>query len=210
MDKIETSTGARRARLSGSERRARILDAATRLFSERGYHAVSMEEIANAAGSWKAVVYDHFASKVELYVALLESFRDQLLIATASSWSEGDGRETRLRAALEAFFVFVEQRPDAVRLLFLETPGEPELASASARVQTGATIALARTLAGDPALLPGAHGREQKLEMLAAMIKGAVHALAAWWREHPAIPRSEIVDQAVRLIWDGLGDQYRT
>ncbi len=167
-----------------------------------------MEEIAEAAETWKAVVYDHFPSKVELYVALLESFRDQLLVATASASTDEHGREARLRASFEAFFVFVEERPDAVRLLFLETPGEPELARVSARVQSGATKGIAKVLASDPALLGTAVDREQTIEMLAAMIKGAVHALAAWWREHPAIPRSAIVEQATQIIWGGIGDLY--
>ncbi len=208
MNVTDIPSRQRRPRLSGTERRAKILAAATRLFAERGYHAVSMEEIAEAAGSWKAVVYDHFPSKVELYVALLESFRDQLLVATASASTEGHGREARLRASFEAFFVFVEERPDAVRLLFLETPGEPELARAHAGVQSGAALAIAKTLASDPALLSAESGRGQALEMLATMIKGAVHALAAWWREHPAIPRPEIVEQATRLVWGGVEELY--
>ena len=165
-----------------------------------------MEEIAATAGSWKAVVYDYFPSKVELYVALLESFRIELLAATATCAQARDsGGRRAWRASFEAFFVFVEERPDAVRLLFLETPGEPELAAASSRVQSGAAMAIAKMLASDPALLSAESDRGQGLEMLATMIKGAVHALAAWWREHPpTVPCSAIVEQATRLIWAGI------
>lgn len=198
----------RRQRLSGAERRAKILEAATRLFSERGYHAVSMEQIAEAAGSWKAVVYDHFPSKVDLYVALLESFRDQLLEAGAKASTEEQEPETRLRESLDAFFQFVEEHPDAARLLFLETPGEPELAQASARVQAGAAAGIARLLASDPALLTGERDREQTLQIVAEMIKGAAHALATWWREHPHVSRNTIVDRATRLISGGINDLY--
>lgn len=198
----------RRQRLSGAERRAKILEAATRLFSERGYHAVSMEQIAEAAGSWKAVVYDHFPSKVDLYVALLESFRDQLLEAGARAATGEQEPETRLRESLDAFFQFVEEHPEAARLLFLETPGEPELAQASARVQAGAAAGIARLLASDPALLTGERDREQTLQIVAEMIKGAAHALAAWWREHPHVSRTTIVERATRLIWGGINDLY--
>ena len=61
-----------RRRLSAEQRRSAILDAALVVFSSRGYHASSIDEIAQAAGISKALIYEHFPSKRDLHVSLLE------------------------------------------------------------------------------------------------------------------------------------------
>src|SRR6185437_2898799 len=69
----------KRGRLSPAERRERILRAALQAFARGGYGGVSMNEIASAAGVTKPVLYDHFPSKVKIYVTVLESIRNELL-----------------------------------------------------------------------------------------------------------------------------------
>jgi AcrR family transcriptional regulator len=63
-------------RMSREERqqqtRQRLLDAAADIFSQRGYHAATVDEIAEAAGFSKGAVYSNFASKEELFLALLD------------------------------------------------------------------------------------------------------------------------------------------
>ncbi len=51
-----------RRRLTGEERRAAILDSALAVFGERGYHASSIDDIARAGGTSKALIYEHFDS----------------------------------------------------------------------------------------------------------------------------------------------------
>src|SRR4051812_43832601 len=51
--------------------RTRLLDAATRVFAERGYHAATVDQIVEAAGVTKGALYAHFASKQALLGALL-------------------------------------------------------------------------------------------------------------------------------------------
>ena len=58
-------------RLTAEERRTGILDAALAVFSERGYHDASIDEIAGEAGVSKALIYEHFSSKQELYGELI-------------------------------------------------------------------------------------------------------------------------------------------
>ena len=59
-------------RLSGADRRERLIAVATRLFSDRGFSATTTREIANAAGVTEAIIFRHFAHKAELYEAILE------------------------------------------------------------------------------------------------------------------------------------------
>jgi AcrR family transcriptional regulator len=62
MAATQDSKPARR-RLSATDRRAAILDSALQVFSGRGYHAASIDEIAQEAGISKALIYEHFPSK---------------------------------------------------------------------------------------------------------------------------------------------------
>jgi AcrR family transcriptional regulator len=64
---------ARLSRVEQTERnRSRVLDAARRVFMERGYHGATLEQIAEEAGFSKGVVYSQFESKADLFLALLE------------------------------------------------------------------------------------------------------------------------------------------
>ena len=59
-------------RLSPTERRDQILDAANTLFAERGYEGASIEDIATAAGVTRGLVHHYFGGRKEVYLALLE------------------------------------------------------------------------------------------------------------------------------------------
>src|SRR3954447_8591280 len=76
-----------RERLSGPQRRERILDAAAEAFAAHGYRAASVQDIARAAGVTKPVLYDHFTSKRALFTSLMESARDELAARGAQAMS---------------------------------------------------------------------------------------------------------------------------
>jgi AcrR family transcriptional regulator len=59
-------------RMAGEERRLQILRVAVRLFSQRGFRGTTTKEIAQAAGVSEAMVFRHFATKEELYTAILD------------------------------------------------------------------------------------------------------------------------------------------
>jgi AcrR family transcriptional regulator len=92
------------ARMTRAERRqqtrARLLDAAGQVFARRGFHAATLDEVADAAGYTKGAVYSNFASKDELVLALL----DQHLAAQLRQVEALDAIESseELRAALRA------------------------------------------------------------------------------------------------------------
>src|SRR3954466_11583336 len=96
-----------RRRLSAAERREQILGAAMEVFAERGYQEASMVEIARAAGITPAVIYDHFASKAELQITLLEGQTEELLTFVGTAVA-GDFEDTgeQIRVGVDAFFTF--------------------------------------------------------------------------------------------------------
>ncbi len=194
-----------RRRMPAAERRLVILDAAITLFASRGYHATSMEEIAGAAGISKAVVYDHFSSKQELYTRLLERIRGDLdAVVTASSDPGEEPGPARVRLAIDAFFGYVEAHPDACRLLFLEVQGTAEAAAIVRELEQKVTATLSASL-GENALLFRDHPqRERQLRILAELLKSAIHGLASWWYRNPDVPRAELVDRTVWLVWPAI------
>ena len=68
-----------KARLPRDERRALLLSAALEVFTAAGYHSAAMDEIADRAGVSKPVLYQHFPSKLELYLAVLDLHIDSLV-----------------------------------------------------------------------------------------------------------------------------------
>jgi len=190
--------------MTGAQRRRRILDVAADLFAARGYHSTSVGEIAAAAGVTKPVLYDHFASKRQLFVELMESIRDELTSRGAAAMSADAPIDVRIRAAIEAFFDYVEQRPAAARVLLVTPRGEPELIEATQLVQSQATARLTDLLLAEPMLLPGVRNRRRRVELMTEFIKQGLHGLAEWWADHPDAPKRVLVDAALDVAWSGL------
>jgi AcrR family transcriptional regulator len=194
-----------RRRLSAAERRERILDAATEVFAEHGYAAASMGEIAGRAGVVASVIYDHFPSKRELHIELLQRHGEELIRRSIDE-IEGTDPEEIQRSALEAYFRFVEEDPFVWRFLFRDPPADPEIAAAWWRLQDRATAGIAGLIAqGAPgAELPFDIPAETALWMLAKASQSATNGLAQWWWEHRDVGRDQVVELAMALLWDGF------
>jgi len=105
-------------RMPAAERREQLLSVALDVFAGEGYHQTSMNQIAEAAGITKPVLYQHFASKRELYLALIEEAGGRLLhIITAPSITETNGRR-RVELGFLAYFQWVYDDHDSFQLLF--------------------------------------------------------------------------------------------
>ena len=195
--------GGTRKRLSAPERRALIMEAAARVFAERGYSGASMTDIAAAAGIAPSVIYDHFPSKRDLHLELLSGHIRQLIEATTLD-AEGSV-EAVVRRGTEAFFSFVEQHPYAWRMLFRDPPADAQIAALHAQIHRQGAAAIAGLVHRAPAAdLPAGIPRERADEMLAQAIKSSNDGLAAWWYEHPEVPREQVIAVAIALCWRGL------
>ena len=69
------------------------------LFAERGYRATTMDDVAEAAGVTKPLVYQHFSSKRALYLELVDSVARELLAAVARATAAAEGPASRWRWA---------------------------------------------------------------------------------------------------------------
>lgn len=183
-----------RRRLTAEARRELIVDSATALFAELGYHAATLDAIARTAGITKPVLYDHFASKADLHLQLLALERDRLLALTSAAAAPAD--------TLDAFFSYVESHPYAWRMFFRDTTGDPTVVAEHQRILAEARVAIA----SDMARRAGLQGlvASRRFELLAEGVMGVTHGLALWWQSHPDVPREEIVRAAADLLVPGF------
>jgi AcrR family transcriptional regulator len=195
-----------RKRLTGEERRAAILDSALSVFADRGYHASAIDDIAREAGISKALIYEHFASKQDLYAELLELHAGELFDRLAAIAGAGQAASSRLRVGLDAFYGFVEDHRVAWRMLFREAM-DPEVAAALDRITAQVTALVATLIAEDPGSQLGGDGeatRATRVQMLAELVVGSVQSLANWWGDNQGVAREQLVEITMDFAWVGL------
>lgn len=128
---------ATRTSLSADERKRSIIEAARPLFAERGFHAVTIREIAKAADISEALIYKHFPSKEELYEELLGYTRSMLAVSSPEFEALEPGAETLVTLV----YLLVE-------VIMLDVPGRGEDQKAHERL-------LFQSLIGDTAFARG-------------------------------------------------------
>ena len=202
---MERSSGTPRRRMSAADRRQAILESALHVFSERGFDRASLDDVAGHGGFSKALIYEHFNSKRELQIALLDTFVHELIERVVGAISRGEGHEARLRAGIESFLEFAEERPTALRLL-TRNVADPDAGEALDRLREEAAGAVASMMVADaPPPQPGDLAVEETSAVLAHLIAGGIQFTAGWWLDSPrAVPRDRIVEVAMGLYWLGL------
>jgi AcrR family transcriptional regulator len=189
-----------RRRMPAPLRREAILAAAEEVFARSGYHGAALDDIAQAAGISKALIYEHFASKRELHASLVNAHVEEIFQRLQASAATDRPGEDRLRGGIDAFLSFVEEHREAWRALFRDA-ADPEVGDVIDRVQAQATAVIAALIAADP---DAPHESEQVIEMHAALLSGAVQSLANWWHDHQDVPRASLVNRAMDFCWVGL------
>jgi AcrR family transcriptional regulator len=177
------------------ERRELIVDAAGRLFGERGYDATRLDEVAAAAGVTKPILYRHFDSKRDLYLALLDRHRADLSGFIPAMPPEGTVAE-RLRAVLDGWLGYVEAHAYSWKMLFRDTGGGAEVAARRREVHAEARAVLVDVIAS---LADRPIPRRQR-EPLAEAISMGMAALVLWWIEDATVSRPAVLD-ALTTLW---------
>ena len=173
-----------------------MVAAAERLFSERGYHGVSMDQIAAASGITKPMLYDYFGSKEGLFLACVERARGRLFEEIAAAVRAADAPERALRAGIEAFLSFADEQRATWVVLFGEGGRFGETAGAIRAEQSGLIAQLLRELPGWTTE-PDA----EQLDAIAHVFVGAAEAVAFWAVAHPGVPLERVADHLMTVLW---------
>jgi AcrR family transcriptional regulator len=137
-------------RLPAPARREQILDVAVEVFARNGFHGTSMNDVAEAAGVTKPVLYQHFDSKQDLYMALLDEVGNRLLNAVSKATSGVSGGRQQTEHGFRAYFQWVADDHDAFLLLFGSRANrDEESTQAIRRITAGAADAIAPLIAAD-------------------------------------------------------------
>lgn len=191
---------ARGVRLPRTARRAQLLQAAHDVFVANGYHAAAMDEIAERAGVSKPVLYQHFPSKLDLYLALLDHSSDVLLERVHDALRSTDDNKQRVTATMTAYFAFVDDPAETYRLLF-----ESDLTNESAvrerldRLNTACADEIAKIIAEDTGL------SVEESTLLAIGLVGVAQVSARYWLDSGgSIPRDAAADLVATLGWRGI------
>jgi len=190
------------ARLPAVRRRRQLLDVALEVFARQGYHSTSMDEVAEAAGVTKPVLYQHFDSKRELYRELLTDVGQRLVEEVLKATASASGPREQVEAGFGAYFRFVAGQESAFRILFGGDEREGEFAEAVRRVEDAMAEAITPLIEAD---IDDDHRR-----LLAYGIVGLAEAASRYWvvggrQEDPAALGRRIG----QLAWAGLRGVHR-
>jgi AcrR family transcriptional regulator len=186
-------------RLPAPRRRHQLLDVARELFAAGGFHATSMDDVAEAAGVTKPVLYQHFPSKRALYRELLEDVGARLMSEITAAAAPADSGRERVQNSMAAYFRFVTGNQPAFRLLFgASVRNDAEFAEVASAVLEHMADAVAAMLDVD---LPA----EQKAVLAHAIIGMAEAVGRRTLRDDAAEQDSELLAHwTAELVWYGL------
>lgn len=183
-----------------ADRHAQLVDTAEALFVERGYAAVTMEDIARAAGVSRPIVYTHFETREGAYLACVMRARAAYDAAIRAGVDPAASPRDQLTAGADVFLAMLESHPGRWLLLFGSNAVVPGEANDDLAALRFATIEQVRLLlqAAAPDAPP------ERIEAFAHAISGVGERLGHWWRTRPDLPREVIRDHYVEIIWAGL------
>jgi AcrR family transcriptional regulator len=198
------ATSSTRSRLSKADRMEQALLAAHTLFAERGYAAVTMDEVAAAVGVTKPLLYNYFGNKERLYIACMERAGDALIATIATAVDQTANPADALGAGVRAFFAFLDSDRSAWAVLFDETL--PQAGEVFDRVAEYRGQILDLVSASLLAQIPerGRKAAKVEVEALSTALLGAAESLARWWLRTEATSAQEAAELLIATVEPGL------
>jgi AcrR family transcriptional regulator len=185
--------------MTGTERRAQLLDIGRRLFAERGLDGTSIEEIASKAGVSKPVVYEHFGGKEGLYAVVVDREVERF-ITMATRLLDGEDTMPKFEVAAVVLLRYIQDNADGFRILVRDSnpaSGSGTFASLISDIASQVEYILGDVLKArgyDPKLAP----------MYAQMLVGMVAFTGQWWLDARKPKLEEVAAHLVNLAWNGL------
>jgi AcrR family transcriptional regulator len=196
-------------RLTAEQRRVQLFAVALELFAHRGYRATTMDDIAEAAGVTKPLLYQHFSSKRALYLELVDSIARDLLEAIQRAVARAEGPRQQVELGFAAYFHLVVSQEAAFRILYgRDHAGDDELGRALRTVEDAIAEAI------DPLIDAGLDDEHRRL--LAYGIVGMAEGASRRFLAERPVSEAEADEEAQRLAgrmadlaWAGLRSVHK-
>ena len=189
-----------------AQTRLQLLQAAANVFARRGYHAATVDEVAEEAGYTVGALYSNFSGKQDLFLAMLEEHFDRQIAAYAEITSRGTALEEKARGVADHWMAFLETNPQFFPL-FIEFWGlalrdaglRRELTSRIHRLRDSVADLMRRDAAELGIELPG-----KAAASLATVINSMGTGLALYMLADPkSVPRGLFGDM-LALLFEAL------
>lgn len=187
--------------MTGPQRRQQLIEVGRSLFAERGFEGTSVEQISEAAGVSKPVIYEHFGGKEGLYAVVVDREIQALLgqITDALTEHEGNARAL-LEAAAMALLDYIETSTDGFRILVRDSPPGQS---------TGSFASLISDIATQVEHILAAEFKRRRLDpktapLYAQMLVGMVAIPGGWWLDSRRMKKEDVAAHLVNLAWNGL------
>jgi len=187
------------SRLPAAERREQLLEVALQVFATRGFHQTSMNDVADAAGVTKPVLYQHFTSKRALYLELLELVSQRLMHVIDEATSSAGGPREQVQRGLQAYFRFVVESRDEYQLMFGGgTRRDAEFAQEAARLERSIAAVIAELI-----VVEGLADHDRVL-LAHAIVGLAEGATRHWLADDLDLDPDDVAARVSDLAWRGL------
>ncbi len=177
-----------------AERRQRFLDAATRLFAERGYLACSLADVCAAAGLSKRQFYEEFETREDVLIAAYDRIQDDAAASVARSLATltvPTDPVVAMRTGLTAYLESIGSDPYRAKIAFVEVVGVSEHIEQQRRLRRHSWAA---QIQGSLEAI-GVRLRGDDTQLTAALLTGAVNGIAhEWMLRETKPPLSDLVD----------------
>ena len=185
-------------RMRGAQRRVQLLEVALEVFGREGYHATSMNRVADAAGVTKPVLCRQFDSKHDLFGEVIELVGDQLWRRISAATTAADSPREQVERGFDEFFGFFAESPASFRVLFGDgTRSDPIFAKTVERVETRIAGTIAALITIDD-LTP-----EDRM-LLASGIAGLAEGTARELMRREVTDTRRVAALVTELAWAGL------
>jgi AcrR family transcriptional regulator len=186
--------------MTAAQRREQLLEVARGAFAEKGFDAVSVEEIAQRAGVTKPVVYEHFGGKEGIYAVIIDR-EVSVLLERMSRAIVIKGARGRVEAAADEFLGYIEERPDGFRVLQRDTSQVEGARTTWGTMMGDIADQVDQQLADE---LDERGFDRQVAPLYSRAVIGMISNVGQWWLETGTPDRRVVAAHVANLVLNGL------
>ena len=191
-------------RMAPQDRMREIEAAAREVFSQHGYDAASISEIAKRAGIREGTIYKYYENKRELLLTVVQHWYEDLIAGYLDALQDVEGTQAKLRIIIRRHLNAIEGSPDLCRLFVAEVRGAADYHDSRLfELNRQYTRVLMDVL--DEGISRGELRPDISRPLVRDIIFGGIESHAtAFLADRGGLDETEITDQLTRIVWSGV------